>query len=203
METNVAGMENRAANGENPDVEKIASLVGEVSRVLGLPITQGNKDTPKRVAKMWVDDLFKNRNGHGLEELRAQMTTFDAEEGWKDMVIVKEIDFSSTCEHHWLPFFGTVRIGYIPDGRVLGLSKFPRVVDYFSRRPQLQEGFTNDIGKFLYGILSPAALFVQVEAQHTCVSCRGIRSECLTSTAYKSPGYPEKAYDEFLRRYRE
>ena len=164
-------------------VEQIKEHVEQIMKILELPITPSNEGTPRRVAKMWCNELFKNRNNDNIEELKHTMKTFPNEYS-SDIVIVKDIDFNSICEHHWLPFSGKVTVGYVPSDRVIGLSKIPRVVKYFSKKPQLQEQLTTEIGEFLLDLLKPKALFIEVESTHQCVKCRGAESDCVTRTSY-------------------
>lgn len=181
-------------------VEAIKEHIEEIMRILEIPITESNKNTPLRVAKMWCNELFVNRNNANIEELKSRMKTFPNEYS-SDMVIVRDIDFDSICEHHWLPFSGKVTVGYVPNDKVIGLSKVPRVVKYFSKKPQLQEQLTTEIGEFLFDLLEPHALFVEVEATHQCVKCRGAESNCSTRTYYKrtNNGF-EDSYQEFKAR---
>ena len=181
-------------------VEAIKEHIEEIMRILEIPITESNKNTPLRVAKMWCNELFVNRNNANIEELKSRMKTFPNEYS-SDMVIVRDIDFDSICEHHWLPFSGKVTVGYVPNDKVIGLSKIPRVVKYFSKKPQLQEQLTTEIGEFLFDLLEPHALFVEVEATHQCVKCRGAESNCSTRTYYKrtNNGF-EDSYQEFKAR---
>lgn len=181
-------------------IEKIKNLLDEVMEVLEIKPTVSNEGTSRRVAKMWVNELFANVNDAHMKELKETMTTFPNEYE-SDMVIVRDIDFNSTCEHHFLPFSGKVTIGYVPSNVIIGLSKLPRVVKYFSKRPQLQEKLTTEIGEFLFDMLEPHALFVEVEATHQCVKCRGAESDCSTITYFKrvQPGF-EDSYAEFKDR---
>lgn len=181
----------------NNKVEAIKEHIKAIMEILEIPITESNKNTPLRIAKMWCNELFANRNNSYLQEFKETMTTFSNNYG-SDMVIVKDIPFSSTCEHHWLPFSGTVTVGYVPNGEVVGLSKIPRVVKYFSKKPQLQEQLTTEIGEFLDGLLEPHALYVEVTATHQCVKCRGAESDCSTRTYFKiaHPGF-EETWEEF------
>ena len=184
----------------NNKVEEIKEHVKSIMEILEIPITESNKNTPLRIAKMYCNELFVNRNNANIEELKARMKTFPNEYS-SDMVIVRDIDFDSICEHHWLPFSGKVTVGYVPNDKVIGLSKIPRVVKYFSKKPQLQEQLTTEIGEFLFDLLEPHALFVEVEATHQCVKCRGAESNCSTRTYYKrtNNGF-EDSYQEFKAR---
>ena len=181
-------------------VEKIKEHVEAIMDILEIPITESNKNTPLRIAKMWCNELFVNRNNNNIEELKSRMKTFPNEYG-TEMVIMSDIPFNSTCEHHWLPFSGKVTVGYVPSNEVVGLSKIPRVVKYFSKKPQLQEQLTTEIGTFLYDLLKPHAIFVEVEAEHQCVKCRGAESDCSTKTFFKyyDEGY-ESSYQDFKDR---
>lgn len=184
----------------NNKVEAIKEHLEEIMRILEIERTESNKNTPLRVAKMWVNELFANVNDAHMKELKETMTTFPNEYE-SEMVIVRDIEFNSTCEHHFLPFSGKVTIGYVPSDTIIGLSKLPRVVKYFSKRPQLQEKLTTEIGEFLFNMLEPHALFVEVEATHQCVKCRGAESDCSTVTYFRrtQPGF-EDSYGEFKER---
>ena len=166
-------------------IKEIAVHISAISSLLGIEVTDSNKDTPVRVAKMYCNELFKSRNNEGKEELDSKMAVFPAESN--DPVTV-EVPFYSMCEHHWLPFFGTVSVTYIPDKTIIGLSKIPRVVEFFSKKPQLQERFTTEIGEYLVSVIDPKYLSVRVVAEHTCVSMRGAKSPCSTTTVYEYEG---------------
>lgn len=165
-------------------VEEIRKHIEAIADILGIEKNASNENTPLRVAKMYCNELFKNRNNANLEELNSRMKVFP-NEGTTTPVTVSGIEFCSTCEHHWLPFMGNVTVSYIPDKSIVGLSKIPRVVKYFSQRPQLQERLTNDIGNYLVNLLRPKSLTVVVNATHTCVMCRGAESNCDTTTSFK------------------
>ena len=165
-------------------VEEIKEHVEAIMKILDIPSTPSNRNTPLRIAKMWCNEFFKNRNNSNIEELNSRMKLFPNDYE-ADMVIMKDIKFNSMCEHHWLPFSGVVTVGYVPDEYIVGLSKIPRVVKYFSQQPQLQEKLTSDIANYLWKLLQPKALFVEVEATHQCVKCRGAESDCSTKTYYK------------------
>jgi len=168
-------------------VEEIKKRVEEIMDILGIEKTASNENTPLRVAKMYCNELFKNRNGANLEELNSRMKVFP-NEGVTTPITVSDIEFSSTCEHHWLPFMGSVSVTYVPNMSIVGLSKIPRVVKYFSQRPQLQERLTQDIGVYLVKLLQPKSLTVVVNATHACVMCRGAESKCNTTTYYEYRG---------------
>jgi len=143
----------------------ILKLIGEN------PKREGLLDTPKRVAKAY-EKLFS-----GYEKKPKDMVTVCENEGYDEMVIVKDIEFYSTCEHHVLPFFGKVHIGYIPDKKIIGLSKMPRLVEMFSRRLQNQERLTSQIAEGLMDILHPKGVGVVVEAKHFCMMARGVEKQ--------------------------
>lgn len=165
-------------------LSKIEEHISAISSLLGIPVTDSNCDTPHRVAKMYCNELFKNRNDLNLESLREIMKVFEAPKH-AGPVTIEDIEFWSVCEHHWLPFGGTCSVLYVPDKCIIGLSKIPRVVKYYSQRPQLQEKLTNDIGRFLCEIIQPRYLKVEMVAKHTCVMCRGAESNCQTRTVYE------------------
>lgn len=166
-------------------IEEIAAHVSAISSLLGFPVTESNKDTPLRVAKMYCNELFANRNDLHREELDAKMKTFPAE---NHNPVTVEVPVNSVCEHHWLPFMGEATVTYVPDEKIVGLSKIPRVVEYFSKKPQLQERLTQEIGEYLVTLIKPKYLSVRIVANHTCVSIRGAKSPCSTTTVYEYEG---------------
>jgi GTP cyclohydrolase I len=165
-------------------VEEIRKHVESIMQLLDLEVTQSNEQTPLRVAKMYCNEVFKNRNNNNREELDSQMKLFSLDSEYSNPVIVRDIPVNSFCEHHFLPFMGTCSVTYIPDDKVIGLSKIPRVVKFFSKKPQLQERLTNEIGDYLFSIIKPKMLKVTMECTHTCVLCRGIESSSSTITSY-------------------
>lgn len=186
-------------------VELIKEHMEEVMRLLEIPVTDSTRNTPLRLAKMWANELFENVNGANLDRLKASMKVFP-NDYQSEMVIVRDIPFNSTCEHHWLPFSGIVTVGYVPDKLIVGLSKIPRIVRYYSRMPQLQEKLTTDIGTYLAVAVEPKAVFVEVTSTHQCVKCRGAESDCATSTYFKwsrsdlSKTEVDRLYSEFKTR---
>ncbi len=161
------------------DQPRIERAVREILIAIGEnPDREGLVETPQRVARMYAE-LFQGLSQDPAVHLRKFFT-----EEYDSMVIVKDIEFHSMCEHHLLPFVGKVHIGYLPKGRVVGLSKLARVVETVSRRPQLQERMTETIANLLVDELDAAGVGVVVEATHACMTLRGIRkpgSYCVTS----------------------
>ena len=161
------------------DTERIAGAVREILIAIGEdPDREGLIETPQRVARMF-QELFS-----GLHDDPTVHTKKFFKENYNEIVLVRDISFNSTCEHHLMPFMGNVHIGYIPDGRVIGLSKLARVIEVFSRRPQVQERMTEQIAELLFKELKAKAVAVVVEAVHTCMTVRGVKkpgSLCVTS----------------------
>ncbi|KAA1379967.1 GTP cyclohydrolase I FolE [Aeromicrobium fastidiosum] len=135
------------------------------------PDRDGLKDTPKRVAKSY-DELLS-----GLGQTAEEVLTAEFDVGHEELVLVKDIEMWSMCEHHLVPFFGVAHVGYIPaeGGRVTGLSKLARLVDVYARRPQVQERLTTQIAESLVEILKPRGVIVVIEAEHLCMAMRGVR----------------------------
>jgi len=154
------------------DQPRIAAAVREILEAIGEdPDRDGLVDTPKRVAKAYAE-FFAGLHQQPADHLS---TTFDIEHD--EMVLVKDIPFYSTCEHHLVPFYGSAHIGYIPGkgGKVTGLSKLARLVEVYARRPQVQERLTTQIVDALVEHLSPAGAIVVVECEHMCMSMRGVQ----------------------------
>lgn len=142
---------------------------------------EGLLDTPRRVAKAYRE-MF---NGYDMDPAEELGRTFEEVAGYDDLVIVKDIQFHSHCEHHMVPIIGKAHVGYLPDGRVVGLSKIARVVDIFAHRLQTQEAMTAQIAGTIQEVLNPRGVAVMIEAEHMCMAMRGIRkqgSTTLTST---------------------
>ena len=161
------------------DLARIERAVREILFAVGEnPDREGLKETPARVARMYKE-LFA-----GLHEDPKIYTKKYFKEPYDEIVLVRDISFNSICEHHLLPFMGKVHIGYLPAGRVLGLSKLARVVETISHRPQVQERMTEDIANLLISELNVKGVGVIIEAVHTCMTIRGVRkpgSLCITS----------------------
>lgn len=171
-------------NSEENKILKITEYLESAMDVLGLQENESTINTPKRIAKMWVTEFCKNINNHNLDNLDKQMTLFSCDDTSQEMVIVKDIEFHSMCEHHFLPFSGKITVAYIPNKSIIGLSKIPRVVKFFSQKPQLQERLVREIGKYLFELLDPEFILVKAEATHGCVMCRGAESDCATDTMW-------------------
>ncbi len=165
------------------DREKAISAVKQLLEAIGEDTgREGLKDTPRRVADAFAE--FTSGNGMSAEEPLSR--TFDVEGG--DMVVEKDIAFSSTCEHHLMPFFGRIAIAYIPDKKVVGLSKLARTVEVFAKRLQLQERLTAQIAEAVMKYLAPKGVLVWCEAEHTCMTCRGVKKMGSKTQTYKVLG---------------
>ncbi len=152
------------------DLPRIERAVREILTAVGEdPDRQGLLETPARVARMYAE-VFS-----GLHSDPAQHLEKYFEEKYDELVLVRDIPFNSTCEHHLLPFIGVAHVGYLPDGKVAGLSKLARVGDEFSRRPQLQERMTHQVADLLFEKLDAKGVVVVLEAEHTCMTVRGVR----------------------------
>ena len=169
--------------GQNPplpvDHARIERAVREILAAVGEdPDREGLKETPARVARMYAE-LFRGLH----DDPRVHLKKFFTEQ-YDEIVLVRDISFNSVCEHHLLPFMGKAHIAYMPNGRVIGLSKLARVVDGVSRRPQVQERMTEDIANLLVEELGAKGVAVVIEATHTCMTIRGVvkpGSVCVTS----------------------
>lgn len=161
------------------DLKRIAAAVREILLAIGEnPEREGLANTPDRVARMY-EEMFA-----GLRKDPAAVLQTTFVEKYDEMVLVKDIQFESMCEHHLLPFFGKVHIAYLPNGRIVGLSKLARIVEVFSKRPQVQERMTEELADLIMKELDARGVGVVVEAAHTCMSIRGVRkpgSVCTTS----------------------
>jgi GTP cyclohydrolase I len=152
------------------DREKIIRAVREILEAIGEdPEREGVRETPRRVADMYAE-VFA-----GMKIDPGAYLEVGFEERHKEMVILKDIPFTSMCEHHLLPFVGKAHVGYIPRGRIVGLSKLARVVEAYARRPQLQERLTSQIADTIVDALNPTGVGVVIEAQHFCMIARGVK----------------------------
>ena len=162
--------------------EKIASLFKEIMDVMGLDLNDDSlRGTPKRVAKMYIDEIFSGLNPAN----KPKVALFDNKYQYNQMLVEKNITFYSNCEHHFVPIIGKAHVAYISSGKVIGLSKLNRIVQYFAKRPQVQERLTNQIAEELKGILDTEDVAVIIDAKHLCVSSRGIKDDTSsTVTSY-------------------
>lgn len=148
----------------------IENAIGDILVSIGEnPNRTGLRDTPRRVAEMYRE-LFSGVDRDPAEELSAGF-----EEGHRDLVLLKDINFYSMCEHHLVPFFGTANIGYLPTGRVVGVSRIVRALDVLSHRPQMQERLTTQLADVLFSSLDAEGVAVVLKAEHLCMSMRGVR----------------------------
>lgn len=164
---------NNETTGKKIDQPRIAAAVREILIAIGEnPDRDGLLETPDRVARMYAECM-----GGLHDDPTRHLKLFDEDSGSDEVVLVRDIPMYSMCEHHLLPFIGRCHIAYIPSGgRVIGLSKFARIVDCFARRPQVQERLTNQIADFLVESLSPQGVAVIIEAEHLCMTMRGARA---------------------------
>lgn len=168
---------------EQDKLKAIEYHVNNIMNILDIPLTDSVVGTPQRIAKMYLNEIFSSLKPEALEELNSKMKLFDNEKKGDDLIVVKDIPFYSTCEHHFMPFFGKVAIGYVPNEKILGLSKFPRIVKHFSKLPQLQERLTKDIAEYVMNITGAKIVIVKIyDTTHTCCTARGIESEGTTNT---------------------
>ncbi len=172
-------------------------LIKELLQKIGEdPKREGLKDTPRRVAAAWQ----QLTEGYGKNP-KDLATTFSTEK-YDEMIVVKNIEFYSLCEHHLLPFFGQITVGYIPGKKIIGLSKIPRLVEMYSRRLQNQERLTRQIADSLDGLLAPKGVGVIVSATHLCTRMRGVEKENVEMTTSALTGLfkkDSKTREEFLR----
>ena len=162
--------------------QRIALLFEEIMEVMGLDLTDDSlKGTPERVAKMYIDEIFSGLNPAN----KPKIALFDNKYQYNQMLVEKNISFYSNCEHHFVPIIGKAHVAYISSGKVIGLSKLNRIVQYYAKRPQVQERLTNQIAEDLKHILGTEDIAVIIDAKHLCVSSRGIKDESsATVTAF-------------------
>ena len=161
---------------------KISILFEEIMDVMGLDLNDDSlKGTPDRVAKMYIDEIFSGLNPKN----KPKVALFDNKYQYNQMLVEKDITFYSNCEHHFVPIIGKAHLAYISSGKVIGLSKLNRIVQYYSKRPQVQERLTNQIAEELKFILGTEDVAVIIDAKHLCVSSRGVQDDSsATVTAF-------------------
>lgn len=185
-----------STDSKDQQTPTLASYYKNIIGLLGEDINrEGLIDTPERVAKA-MQFLTSGYSQDPQEVLRKALF----KEEYKQMVIVKDIDFYSLCEHHMLPFWGKAHVAYIPNGYITGLSKIPRIVDIFSRRLQVQERLTTQIKDCLQDTLNPLGVMVVIEAQHMCMQMRGVQKQNSTTTTSDFTGAfnQAKTREEFI-----
>lgn len=162
--------------------DKISELFAQIMDVMGLDLTDDSlKGTPNRVAKMYIDEIFSGLNPAN----KPKVALFDNKYQYNQMLVEKNITFYSNCEHHFVPIIGKAHIAYISSGKVIGLSKLNRIVQFYAKRPQVQERLTNQIAAELTQILDTKDVAVIIDAKHLCVSSRGIKDDTsATVTSY-------------------
>ena len=160
--------------------DKLESLTKELLQLIGEDVNrEGLIKTPTRVAKAW--DYFSQGYRAKMGDI---INNAIFSENCKDMIVVRDIEFFSLCEHHMIPFFGRAHVGYLPNGKIIGLSKIPRIVDMFSRRLQVQERLTDEIANTIQKILDPIGVAVVMEGRHLCMQMRGVEKQnSLASTS--------------------
>ena len=191
----------RADAFEKTDEEKIAAIEPHfraIMETLGMDLRDDSlRGTPLRVAKMYVKELFQGLNPANMPS----MTLFENKFQYNEMLVEKNINFYTNCEHHFVPFFGKAHVAYISSGKVIGLSKLNRLVEYFSKRPQVQERLTMQIGKALQTVLQTQDVAVFMDAKHLCVASRGVKDDSSnTITGYYGGKFQEESTKaEFLK----
>jgi GTP cyclohydrolase IA len=186
---------------ELSDVEKVAKIEQHfkvIMETLGLDLTDDSlKGTPHRVAKMYVKEIFSGLNPKN----KPKATLFENKYNYNEMLVEKDISFYSNCEHHFVPIFGKAHVAYISSGKVIGLSKLNRIVQYFAKRPQVQERLTVQIGRELQQILNTEDVAVVMDAKHLCVASRGVQDDTSTTITsfYGGKFKEETTKSEFLK----
>ncbi len=191
----------RADAFEKTDEQKITEIEGHfraIMETLGLDLTDDSlKGTPRRVAKMYVKEIFQGLNPAN----KPAIALFDNKYKYNEMLVEKNISFYSNCEHHFVPIIGKAHVAYISNGKVIGLSKLNRLVEYFAKRPQVQERLTMQIGKELQKDLGTEDVAIVIDAKHLCVASRGVEDDTSsTITAFYGGKFKEeKTKEEFLK----
>ena len=203
------GDEHKASSVDTPlrsdafdktDDEKIAAIEPHfraIMETLGMDLNDDSlRGTPLRVAKMYVKELFQGLNPANMPN----MTLFENKFQYNEMLVEKNINFYTNCEHHFVPFFGKAHVAYIPNGHIVGLSKIPRIIDAFARRLQVQERLTTQIRDCIQDTLNPLGVGVVIEAQHLCMQMRGVQKQnsVTTTSAFTGEFLHDKTRSEFI-----
>ena len=178
-------------------IKKISTHFKEIMQILGLDLNDDSlKGTPHRVAKMYVKEIFSGLN----PDNKPEVTLFENKYKYNEMLIEKNISLYSYCEHHFVPIIGKAHVAYISSGKVIGLSKINRLVQYYAKRPQVQERLTNQIAEAIKKVLNTEDVAVVIDAAHLCVASRGIKdtSSSTITANYSGKFLEEKTKNEFL-----
>jgi len=179
-------------------MDQIETHFREIMDIMGLDLTDDSlRGTPRRVAKMFVQEIFSGLNPAN----KPQPTLFDNKFQYRNMLVEKDIQLHSFCEHHFLPIYGKAHVAYISSGKVIGLSKINRIVDYYARRPQVQERLTIQIAEELKRVLQTEDIAVYIDAKHMCVQARGVEHQCSSTvtTEYGGKFLNQHYRQEFLQ----
>lgn len=183
---------------EEEKMQEIEKHFRSIMDIMGLDLTDDSlKGTPKRVAKMYIKEIFSGLNPAN----KPAMALFENKYKYNEMLVEKNISFYSNCEHHFVPIIGKAHVAYISNGKVIGLSKLNRLVEYFAKRPQVQERLTMQIGKDLQKVLGTEDVAVVIDAKHLCVASRGVEDDTSsTITAFYGGAFKEEQKkNEFLK----
>jgi GTP cyclohydrolase I len=186
------------AISEQEKMIRIEKNFREIMETLGLDLNDDSlRGTPERVAKMYVKEIFSGLNPAN----KPKIALFENQYQYNQMLVEKDITFYSNCEHHFVPIFGKAHLAYISNGKVIGLSKLNRIVQYFAKRPQVQERFTMQIANELKNVLGTEDIAVLIDAKHLCMSSRGVQDiNAATITSFYGGKFQEEATkQEFLR----
>ena len=193
----VAELKQKVDFSDEEKVNRISELFSEIMETLGLDLSDDSlRNTPNRVAKMYVKEAFSGINPNN----KPAISLFDNKYGYRQMLVEKDITLYSHCEHHFVSIIGKVHVAYVPHDSVIGLSKINRLVDYFAKRPQVQERLSVQIGEGLAEVLGHQDVAVYIEANHLCVASRGIRdTNSYTVTEFFSGAFEdERLQQKFL-----
>jgi GTP cyclohydrolase I len=179
-------------------IERISRHFREIMETLGLDLSDDSlRGTPNRVAKMYVKEIFSGLNPKN----KPKIALFDNKYGYNEMLVEKDITFYSNCEHHFVPIIGKAHVAYISNGNVIGLSKLNRIVQYYAKRPQVQERLTMQIAQELCDVLGTDDVAIVIDAQHLCVSSRGVQdvNSSTVTTYYGGAFMLDAKRNEFLQ----
>jgi GTP cyclohydrolase I len=182
---------------DDEKIKLIAEHYKQIIKILGLDLNDDSlKDTPERVAKMYVNEIFSGLNPKNKPEI----TLFENKYQYNEMLVEKNISLNSYCEHHFVPIVGKAHVAYISSGKIIGLSKINRLVNYYAKRPQVQERLTIQIAEGLKKVLNTKDVAVMIDATHFCVSSRGIKdvASSTITTNYSGKFLNEQLKNEFL-----